>query len=92
MAVHTFYCETCCKHFDSNVPHQEMPRTEPCPDCKAPCKKDFTFMRGHVINDTWKRGQRLVSLKGMPYVESNSDVKRAIAKHDHDYGTKLEAW
>lgn len=92
MGIHTFYCEKCDKHFNQFVAAADMPRTLPCTICGSECKKDFTFMRHGVIDDTWKKPQRLTSLKGSPIVDSNSGMRRAMKAHDRKHGTKLEAW
>lgn len=42
-----------------------------------------------VIQDTLPHPKKLVSLHGMPVCESNSDIKRAMKRHDEKHGTRL---
>lgn len=68
-----------------------------CPKCgiiEAPgnsCPKCFEEKpRGpFIVQDTLPYPRKLVSLHGMPMVESNSDIRRAMKRHDQVHGTAL---
>lgn len=85
--IHTFLCRKCQKEFMANVPAKEMPRKEPCPDCKTPAMK--FFQPTQVMQDSLKRPVKLSSLYGCPTIESRSDRRRAMKAHDRKYGTSL---
>jgi hypothetical protein len=83
MSRHYIWC-THCNKLQQTV---EIEGYRVCPVCQAP-PPSAKPNRG-VIQDTLKNPMRLDSLRGRPYVESVSDIKRELKRHDEKYGTKL---
>lgn len=67
-----------------------------CPQCEKPIENGCDVHSGapanrapFVIPDTLPYPKKIVSLHGMPVCESNSDIKRAMKRHDEKHGTRL---